>query len=149
MATMTNCRLIFCEKATHFAPAMRRELAGSSPRVVETRSLAECEAALAESPESLLAIEITAANLESVIDFLTRMNRCYPRSATLVLLTADTESASTLLAEAGAIAHFQSVLDAPAMARLAQRKSATASPGELSLSEFVADRLPWPAHATH
>ncbi|HEY2410731.1 MAG TPA: hypothetical protein VGI40_00730 [Pirellulaceae bacterium] len=151
---MTNCRLILCEKTAHFAPAVRRELAGNSPRlvrtrIVETRSLPGCEAALAESPESLLAIEVTAANLESVIGFLARLKGHYPRAVAVVLLTAETQEAETLLAEAGAIAVFRSVLDAPALARLAQRKSAITSPTDLSLPEFVADRLPWHAHATH
>jgi hypothetical protein len=149
MATMTNCRLIFCEKAAHFGPAVRRELVSNSPRIVETRSLAACEAAVADSPESLIAIETTVTNLESVTHFLARLNRRYPRAAAVALLTVGTESAGTLLAEAGAIAVFRSMLDAPAIARLAERKSATTSPTDLSLSEFVADRLPWPANATH
>jgi hypothetical protein len=146
---MTNCRLILCEKTAHFAPAVRRELAGNSPRIVETRSLAACEAALAETPESLVAFEATAANLESVVEFLARLTSRYPLSAAAALLTADAAAAETLLAEAGAIAVFHSVLDAPSLARLAQRKLAIASPSDLSLPEFVADRLPWPAHATH
>jgi hypothetical protein len=146
---MTNCRLIICEKAAHFAPAVRREMTSGAPPIVETRSLAACEAALAESPESLVAIETTAANLESVVDFLARLNDRYPRTAAVVLLSAETAAAETLLAEAGAIADFRSVLAAPALARLAERKSATASPDDLSVQEFVAERLPWPAYATH
>jgi hypothetical protein len=102
-----------------------------------------------ESPESLIAIETTVGNLESAVNFLARLRGRYPRAAAVALLTADTVSAETLLVEAGAIAVFRSVLDAPAIARLAERKSATASPSDLSLSEFVAERLPWPAHATH
>jgi hypothetical protein len=147
--TMTNCRLILCEKSARFAPAVRRELAGNLPRIVETRSLPACEAALAESAESLLAIEASAANLESVVAFLSRFSCCYPRAAAVALLIDDIPGAETLLAEAGAISIFRSLLDAPAIARLAQRKSATASAVDLSLPEFVAARLPWPAHATH
>lgn len=146
---MTNCRLILCEKTGHFAPAVRRELANNSPRIVETRSLSGCEAALAESPESLVAIEVTAANLESVIDFLAHFSHRYPRASFIALLTAETEAAETLLAEAGAVSVFRSILDAPALAHLAKRKSLGASPIDLSLPDFVAQRLPWPAHATH
>jgi len=154
MATMTNCQLILCEKTAHFAPAVRCELGGTSPRIVETRSISASEAALAESPQSLVAIETTAANLESVIEFLTGFSRRYPRAAAVALLTTDNDVAETLLAEAGAIAVFRSVLDAPALARLAQRKSALASPSDQSMPEFlnhqewIAERLPWPAHAT-
>src|SRR5262249_54813860 len=146
--------LILCEKTAHFAPAVRRELAGNSSCLVETRGLAACEALLAESPESLVAIEVTAANLESVVDFLSRLNYRYPQAAAVALLMADavpaeTMPAESLLAEAGAIAVFRSVLDVPALARLADRKSASASTSDLSLPEFVAERLPWPAQATH
>jgi hypothetical protein len=145
---MTSCRLILCEKSAHFAPALRRELAGNSLRLVEARSFAGCEAALADSPESLVGIEVTAANLESVIDFLALLNGRYPRAAAIALLTTEIATAETLVTEAGAIAVFRSMLDAPALARLAKRKFAGASSGDLSLPEFVANRLPWPAHAT-
>ena len=146
---MTNCRLIFCEKTAHFAPAARRELSANSPRIVETRSIPGCEAALAESPESLIAIETTADNLEGVIGFLAQLHRRYPRAAAVALLSANAATAEVLLAEAGAIAVFRSMLDAPAIARLAERKAATARLSELSLQDFVAARLPWPAHASH
>lgn len=155
MATMTNCRLILCEKTPHFAPAVRRELSGIALSIVETRSIAACEAALAESPESLVAIETTTANLKSVVEFLAGLNDHFRGAAAAALLTADSEPAELLLAEAGAIAVFRSVLDAPALARLAGQKLANASPSDLSgqelltPQEFIAGRLPWPAHATH
>jgi hypothetical protein len=146
---MRNCQLIICERESHFAPAMRRELAKNSPLVVETRSLAGCEAALAESPESLVGIEVTLANLASAVDFLLRLQDKYPAAAAAVVLNSDTLAAEPLLDEAGAIGVFRSVLEAPAIARLAERKLATASgSSELSLHEFVAERLPWAAYAT-
>jgi hypothetical protein len=83
------------------------------------------------------------------VAFLTRLNGRYPQAAAVALLRGETLAAETLLAEAGAIAVFRSLLDAPVLARLAQRQLAIASPTNLSVSEFVADRLPWPAHASH
>jgi len=153
-AAMTNCQLILCEKTAHFAPAVRRELGGKLPPIVETRSIGASEAALAESPESLVVVDATAANLESAVEFLTGLGRRYPRAAAVALLTVESEAAETLLAEAGAIAVFHSVLDAPALARLAERKFATALSSDLSRQdlltpqEFIAERLPWAAHAT-
>jgi hypothetical protein len=146
---MTNCRLILCEKNPHFAPAVRRELTGNSIQMIETRGLAACEAALAESPESLVAIETTVANLEAVVDFVLNLGSRYPRARAVALLNTDMAAAETLLAEAGAIAVFHSLLDAPALARLAERKAGGVSPEDLSLQEFVAERLPWPAYAGH
>src|SRR6478752_7343911 len=114
---MSPCRLIVCEKNSHFAPALRGELGQKPPPVVETRSLPGCAAALAESPESLLAIEATPANLELVITFL---------------------------GQAGAIAVFASVLESPRLAQLAHRKHLQSTLPELTVQEFVNERLPWP-----
>src|SRR5205085_6365793 len=109
---MANCSLIVCEKNSRFGPALRRELANSRLRVVETRSLAGCEAALVQSPESLVAIEARTANLESVIGFLTTLNRRYPQAAA-VALAVDAPATDSMLAEAGAIAVFCSLVEAP------------------------------------
>jgi hypothetical protein len=146
---MRSCQLIICERESHFAPALRRELASSASLVVETRSLPGCEAALVESPESLVVIEATTAILARVVDFLSRLQKEYPGAAAVVVLNSDTFAAEPLLDEVGAIGVFRSVLEAPAIARLTERKLATASgSSELSLHEFVAERLPWPAYAT-
>ena len=145
---MFPCRLIVCEKTSHFAPALRRELIDHPSFVVETRSLPGCLAALAESPESLIAIEVTPANLESAITFIEQVGRRYPQSSTVALVDADTLPASNLLAEAGAIAVFTSVLESSRLAQLAQRKLAQATKPELTLPEFINQRLPWPAFAS-
>ncbi len=152
---MPACRLIFCEKSSHFAPIIRAELASESPRVVETRSLAGCAAELAAAPQSLVAIEATPSNLPAVILFLTQLSKQYPQAAAVALLARDDATgnqlpqAADLLAEAGAVAVFQSVLEAPRLAKMARSTAALAEPEELPLSEFVAQRLPWPAHATN
>jgi hypothetical protein len=146
---MRNCQLIICERDSHFAPAMRRELMNRASLIVETRSLAGCEVALAESTESLVVIEVTTANLAKVVDFLARVRERYPRAAAVVALSPDTAAAEPLLAEAGAICAFHSVLEAPAIAHIVDRKFALASRSSPSLPELVAARLPWPAYATH
>jgi len=145
---MRSCQVIICERDSHLAPAMRRELANKASLLVETRSLPGCEAALAESPESLVIVEVTTANLVNVVDFLVRLRKAYPRAAAVVALNSDTAEAEPLLTEAGAVGVFHSVLEAPAIARMVERKLAAASRSELSLPELVAERLPWPAYAT-
>jgi len=150
---MTNCQLIFCEKASRCAPVVRRELANKAVRIVETRSLAGCEAAIAESPESLVVIEATASNLTSVVDFLVRLRDSFPQAAAVTVpvvdsATYDSVKLELLLAEAGAIGVFRSLLDAPAIARMAERKFQASPASDVSLQEFVAARLPWPTHTT-
>src|SRR5438105_3890596 len=137
--------LFLCEKTNRWTAALRPALRGSKLRLVETRSLAACEAALDESPASLVAIEITAANSEAAIEFVGNCQARYPRAAVLALVTLEVSAIRHLLREAGAIDVATSVLEAPRLARLAQRHFEQAPPMPLTLHQFVAERLPWPA----
>lgn len=145
---MLSCQLIVCEKTSHWAPALRLALGGRLPQVVETRSLAGCERALAESPASLVAVEASSANLEPVVEFVTRIGRQFPQSALVGLVGAEVLAASALLQDAGVIAVSSSVLEAPRLARLAQRQFARWPHPEIDLRELVRQQMPWPAHAT-
>jgi hypothetical protein len=146
---MTTCRLIVCEKSTHWAAALRGALAGKPPAIVETRSLAQADATLRESPSSLAAIEVTAGNLEAVVDFIGRSLRTLPQAKFVGLVTNEVRAAECLLREAGAIDVLASLIEIDRLVRLAQRQFALApAAGPLTMHEFVAERLPWPAHAT-
>ena len=145
---MHSCRLIVCEKTSHWAAALRACLGGRPPRIVETRSLVNCEDALSQSPAGVVALETTPANLDAVLSFIASINNRFPRVSIVVLLTADAASAAALLREAGAIDAVASVLELPRVMRLARRKLRQTAGEPLSLHQFVAERLPWPAHAT-
>jgi hypothetical protein len=144
---MPACRLIVCEKTSHWAAALRACL-GRQPRIVETRSLAACKAELSQAPASLVALETTAGNVEAIISFISSINQRFPRASLVVLLAADAEAAALLLREAGAIEAVASVLELPRVARLAHRQLRQAPDEPLSPGQFVAERLSWPAHAT-
>jgi len=147
---MTICRLILCEKSSHWAAALRSALAGQPPAVVETRSLSQAEAALAESPASVVAIEATAANLDAALALIHRARSQFHHVQFVGLLPSEAAPAAPLRREAGAIDVLTSVLDADRLARLARRQFVLAPPaGPLTIRELVADRLPWLAHATH
>lgn len=145
---MPSCRLIVCEKTSHWAAALRAAMGTKQPQVVETRSVPGCEAALAESPASLVAIETTLANIESVLGLMARIADQFPRASVVVLLTAETHGAAPLMPEAGAIDAIVSVLQAPRVARLACRQFALAPKQEANFQEFVAELMPWAAYAT-
>jgi hypothetical protein len=145
---MPPCRLILCEKTGRWAAALRISLDAAGPQLVETRSLAACEEALAQSPASLVAVEVTVANLEAVVEFLRQSSQRFGQSVVVALLTVDTAAAASLLREAGAIEALRSVLEAPRLARLAGRQFALAPAEQLSLREFTAQRMPWAAHRT-
>ena len=146
--TTLPCRLIVCEKASHFAPALRRELGPGGMVVVETRSIAGCDAALSESPESLVAVEVSESNLAVAVESIQRIGRCYPRAVVVVLLSVEMRAAEMLAAEAGASGVFHSVLEAPRLAKMALKKLALVKPVELTPQQLVAQRMPWSAQAS-
>jgi hypothetical protein len=145
---MSSCRLITCEKTSHWAVALRSALDGPEPQLVETRSLAGCEVALGQSPASLVAIETTTSNVEAVVDFVLRATSRFPRCVIVGLLAPDALAAVSPLQEAGAIAVASSVLEAPRLVRLAARQFTHSPQAELGLREFAERRMPWAAHAT-
>jgi hypothetical protein len=146
---MPACRFILCEKSSRWAAAFRAARGQSQSQILETRSLSGCEEALAASPASCVAIEITTANLEAALDFIQQTSAHYPNAAVIALLSSGTPTTAPLLREVGAIDVATSVLAAPRLARLAQRHSNLAPSEWLTARQFVAERLPWPSHATN
>jgi DNA-binding NtrC family response regulator len=142
-----TCRLIVCEKTNRWATALRTALGRSPLQVAETRSLAGCEAALAEAPDSLVAVEVTPANLDQAVDFIEHTGHRFPRVLVVALLAEDAASAERLMQEAGAVDAISSVLDVPRIARLARRHHAAAPPPEIGFDDVARQRLPWSAHA--
>ena len=145
---MSTCRLIVCEKSSHWAAGLRVALAGQPPAIVETRSLAQAEAMLAESPASLIAVETTAANLEAVLELFWHASRQFHQALFAGLLAQECADAEPLLREAGAIDVLTTVLQAGRLARLARRQSALAPAVEpITMRQLVAERLPWSAYS--
>jgi DNA-binding NtrC family response regulator len=145
---MPISRFILCEKTTRWASALRAQLAKSRLQLVETRSLPGCAEALAASPASFVAIEITPNNLEPVLDLIRRIAAHYSHAVVAALLSAETLAAAPLFREAGAIDVASSVLQAPRLIRLAQKHYDQAAADPLTARQFVSERLPWPSHAT-
>jgi len=140
--------LILCEKTSRWAAAFRTALRDSRPQIIETRSIAGCQAVLEESPASLVAIEITPANLEAAIEFVAQCSGRVPRAAAVALMASELSSAALLFREAGALDVATSVLDAPRLAKLVRRHFKQAPQPALSIRQLAAERLPWPAHAS-
>jgi hypothetical protein len=146
---MSNRLFILCEKTSRWAAAVRPALRAADAQLIETRSIAGCQAALDQSPTSLVAIEVTLANLEAAVEYLKRLGPQYPRAAAIALMTAELLPAAPLVREAGAIDVATSVLDAPRLARLARRHFQLVPQPALTAQEFVNERLSWPAHAVN
>jgi hypothetical protein len=140
--------LILCEKTSRWAIALRRVLGPRSDVLVETRSLAQCLRELAASPASLVAIETTTANLESVVAFVQLQSRQFDHARFAAVGDGSLITAAPLLAEAGAVAVLTSPREARRLVRLAVRHLAHAPPADLPLAEAIWDRLPWSGFAT-
>jgi hypothetical protein len=141
--------LIVCEKKGRIGPMVRSQLgkSGGLP-IVETRGLMQTAAALADSPGSLAAVEVSRENLPQVLDWLSRIERDHPTAKAVVLLTDDDVTLDALLREAGAIDVLHSVREAPRLVRLARRHLALAPKEQLTFREWAWQRLPWQGHAT-
>ena len=139
--------LILCEKTSRWAAALRTVRSASQPQIIETRSIAGCQAALDESPTSIVAIEVTAANLDAAVEFVARCSLRLPHAAVIALLRTELSPVTLLLREAGALDVATSVLDAPRLARLIRRHVEQTPHPAPTVYELAAERLPWPAHA--
>ncbi|MCI0361599.1 MAG: hypothetical protein L0211_24210 [Planctomycetaceae bacterium] len=140
---MSPPRLIVCEKSGRWAVAFRRALTDEVQRISEVRSIFGCESMLEEHRTSIVAVEVTTANLDGVIAAIPSWLRRFPHCRVLALTEAELASAETLLREAGAVAVLKSTRDASAAARLVERHFAAAPEIDLPLAQAIAAGLPW------
>jgi hypothetical protein len=145
---MALARFVVCEKSGRWAVALRRELAGRSVRVYESRSLPECRRELEESPASLVALEVSAANTVLLSDWIDRASREFPGARFVVVGDRDAEAWEWRLREAGAIAAAFSPRRLAPIVRLVRRHLAAVPSEELSFEDAVQRRMPWP-HRAH
>ena len=140
---MPSSCLIVCERTGRWAVAFRRALAERGTALVESRSLQECETRLTENPAAIVAIEMTARNLESVLLALPKWQRHFADCRFVVLSAAELAAAEHLLREAGAISVLYSTRHVPAAAKLVSRHGARSPATEQPLESLIQERLPW------
>ena len=140
---MPSARIIVCEKTGQWAIALRRLLAPGGHRVQETRSWPECWAELARHPASLLVAEMTAQNVELMLERLTDLPRRFRQARAVVVGDRDLARYEWAVRTAGAAHVVFTPRELPRTARLIVRHLALAPPPELSLREAVWQRLPW------
>ncbi len=136
-------RLIVCERTGAWAVALRRELAEAGVRVWETRTLDYCWSELAESPASVVVLELAAGNVSETLHRLVRLRREFPGARLAVAAERRLARFEPLLREAGAVGFASSPRQVGALARLACRRLAQVPPPSQSLTERVWANLPW------
>ena len=75
---MSKAHCILCERGETWAVALRPPLQRIGHRLYETRSLEECWAEVLASPASLVGVEATAANLEQLVPWMSRLAATFP-----------------------------------------------------------------------
>jgi hypothetical protein len=143
---MPQASLLVCERTDRWAVALRRALdRGRNFRFTlrELRSLAGCGAQLATEPASLVAVEVTAANLDAVLAALVTWQRRYPRCRLVALADESLAPAEHLLREAGAVAVLHSTREALRAVSMIERHAASSSTDNLPLQQAILGRLPW------
>ena len=135
--------IIICERTGTWAVALRRPLQQVGHRIVETRSLDACWAEVTARPESLVAVEATVANLETLVPWMQRLVAGFPRARVVVLGQRVLEPAEWLLREAGAVHVVFSPRQWPPVVHIAQRHLGAAPRPDDTDRQRIWRRLPW------
>lgn len=136
--------VIVCEQTGRWAVGLRREFADRSVPLVETRSLADCGDALRQSPASLVVIELTEPSANRLVDWMFRLERDFPLARAVVVARPRLAAWERLLREAGAVHVATSVRRLAPLACVALRHIGRAPLPELTVTERIWARLPWP-----
>ncbi len=101
---MASAMLIVCETNSKWAVALRRRLPRASwSRICETRSIDGCWQQALAAPTSMVVLEATTTNLESLATALPQFRLRLPRACVAVSASRQLASAEWLLRELGAV----------------------------------------------
>jgi hypothetical protein len=135
-------RLVVCERDGSWAVALRRELAEAGLRVWETRTLAACQAMLAESPASFAVLELTP-QIEEILDCIENWQAEFPQFRFAIAADRSLAHYRWLMQEAGAADFIYSLRNVGRLAQTACRHLAQVPPLLQSLTERIWANLPW------
>jgi hypothetical protein len=143
-----SAALILAERAGRWADSLRRHGLCERLRLIEVRSLAEAEDRLRDAPRALVGLELTAATVESVPDWISRRSAKLGATAVLVFAERGLRACELLCREAGAIHFVDSELELFALQALLDRylsdpAFAKLDADELPLAERIRASLPW------
>lgn len=139
----TAAQLVVCEKTGKWASALRRELGRQfADRLFETRLLEHCIDQLTAFPRSVVALEQTWNNYDSVFSLLDRIAWSFPMARAIVLDTTRDLQLSRMDQVAGAIHVTTSRLNLRHAARLIGRHLDRFQSKSSQFEEMLR-RLPW------
>jgi hypothetical protein len=136
-------RLVVCERSGQWAVALRHELAATGIRVWETRSLADCWEALADSPAAFLIVELTGENVGGLLRRMAQLPRDFPSARIAVVAARQLDGYEWLIREAGAIHFLCSPRALGPLGQVAVRHLAAVPVPQHGLAERIWTSLPW------
>jgi hypothetical protein len=145
---MQPAALIVCERTGNWAAAWRRAF-GRSPLgqpqvpIVETRSLDECRQSLRLSPASFVSLELTAANLDSICELLSSLERQFPAAIAVVTAARSLDGCEPIVRELGALHFVSSPRALPSLASIVRRHLARQPRPDRDPAERIRASLPW------
>jgi hypothetical protein len=141
-------QFIVCEQTGDWTPALRRWLPATS--VFETRILFEIWDRLELDPTSVVGIEFAADKADAILAAIVRINRNFPLSRCVVLMSRALHAWEQVVREAGAIHVVRSPRDLKEVGQLVERHVHNLPPaGPMSdkmpdsLEERILSTLPW------
>jgi hypothetical protein len=143
--------VVFCERTGNWAAAWRRlraRLGQTSPRLIETRSAAECREVVAANRGSFVVVELEPARAEQALDLLFELGIGFAGAVTAVVASRPMWSHEWLARELGAQTFIASLFDLDRLYTLAERHAARRMIGPNRHSaaderERTWNNLPW------
>lgn len=143
---MTGGRIIVCEKTGRWGAAFRRALPAVC--LCETRSWAACLRELQARRAALVALEVSAENVEASCQRVVQLSLSFVRVRSIVLTGLELEPLQWLFREAGAVGVAFSWEDVIELKPLIQRFLDRLPSSSMPFRQQVWSRLPWVRYAT-
>lgn len=137
---MPSGQVIMCETEGRWAVTFRA-LGGDDLPLVQTRSLAECRARLAEAPASVLVLELTEQRLAEIASLLADLYR-FPLARAMVVASRPWQQFERPFRELGCMAFTTSILQVQWLVVAARRRLERVADPPRSFREELLARLP-------
>lgn len=144
--------VVFCERTGYWAAAWRRAESRRtapksshtlSPRVIETRSAAECREIVAAHRGSFVVAEINEPSAEQALDLLFELGTAHADVACAVVASRQMRAYEWLARELGALALVVSPLELESLCALAERHIGRLVVEPVDVRERIWQNLPW------
>ena len=141
---MSDVGLVICERRNRWAVALRRSLAESSLRVVETRTLDDCRREAERAPWAVVVCEISQENAEAVLRFLVESQVDANSPPVVVVGQRELRESEAAFRTAGAVHAVFTARELGGVARMVLRQAEQRPEQDASsLAEWAWSQLPW------